>query len=403
MSSVLELASVFLPNEQFDRSTLAKETSVTLMVRALMSDPSKFCNDDDDRDRFVANILVDASHNENTTWEFVVELCEKGFHDALEWFCLSHVVPVDEIFLHFDEHPWDHERVCTNPSLTVQDIVSTDLIEWGAYMTPLSRNPSVVTRETMETYIDRFDWDFYCLSSVVPMDIVRRRPEKPWDYDAMSSNPGLTWDFVEQHEGERWNWGRLAGNANVVTPDLLARTPTRKWDYQRLSANRSVSWKVVDLWDRIWDFDALSGNETAVNARLVAKNPRSPFWNWKVMSGNKSVATWEFVSAHLQYPWDWEVLTAMMKVDWMEVVKNIHLPWVWKNIAMNPLDDKKWKRALEREEEAALALQTACSDWIWSPKTEDGKPGINVRFDVGLFQRRDVAQDVAFRDEGADL
>ena len=41
--------------------------------------------------------------------------------------------------------------------------------------------------------------DWSSVSSFITFDIVKDNLDKPWDYDALSRNPNITWDIVTEN------------------------------------------------------------------------------------------------------------------------------------------------------------------------------------------------------------
>ena len=33
-----------------------------------------------------------------------------------------------------------------------------------------------------------------------------------WDYDAITYNPNLTWDFIEENQDKNWDWKEISIN-----------------------------------------------------------------------------------------------------------------------------------------------------------------------------------------------
>ena len=41
-------------------------------------------------------------------------------------------------------------------------------------------------------------------------------PDKPWDWDGLSSNPNITWEFVQANPNKPWEWVYLHFNSNIM-------------------------------------------------------------------------------------------------------------------------------------------------------------------------------------------
>ena len=42
-------------------------------------------------------------------------------------------------------------------------------------------------------------------------------PSAPWDYNALSRNPNLSWEIVRDKPDKPWNWSRISYNSNTIT------------------------------------------------------------------------------------------------------------------------------------------------------------------------------------------
>lgn len=41
---------------------------------------------------------------------------------------------------------------------------------------------------------------------------ILRNPDKPWDWEYLSSNPNLTMEFVEKYQDKHWDWDLICAN-----------------------------------------------------------------------------------------------------------------------------------------------------------------------------------------------
>ena len=70
-------------------------------------------------------------------------------------------------------------------------------------------------------------------------------PEAEWNWDELSHNPNITWEFIQAHpEIKWWNWHCLSSNEcellNIpnLTWDIVKNNPNEKWNWHCLSSNR---------------------------------------------------------------------------------------------------------------------------------------------------------------------
>ena len=59
---------------------------------------------------------------------------------------------------------------------------------------------------------------------------------KNWDYDDLSYNPNLTWEFVQANPTKPWYYSALSYNPNI-TWEIVQANQNKPWDYQALSRN----------------------------------------------------------------------------------------------------------------------------------------------------------------------
>jgi hypothetical protein len=46
-------------------------------------------------------------------------------------------------------------------------------------------------------------------------------PDQDWDYEALSSNPNMTWDFVSNNIDKLWDWYEISKNPRVTTWEIV--------------------------------------------------------------------------------------------------------------------------------------------------------------------------------------
>ena len=83
----------------------------------------------------------------------------------------------------------------------------------------------------------------------------------------------------------------------------------------------------------------------------------------------------DFVEKHMDKPWCWGSYglssNPSLTPDFIE--KHIEKPWDW---GSNGLSSNPFTFIIEKE--AAIKIQRACHDWLWSPKCKDGTIGLMV-------------------------
>jgi len=129
---------------------------------------------------------------------------------------------------------------------------------------------------------------------------VKSHPEIKWDYEGFSSNPNITYEFIEENQMLQFCWKSLYKNENIKWKKLFC---PRNNDYYYLSFNPHLDLEIVDL-NKPWDWDLISYN---VTIDIIKKNPEMP-WDYVSLSRNKNL-TAEFVLENLDKNWDWNLIS----------------------------------------------------------------------------------------------
>ena len=116
---------------------------------------------------------------------------------------------------------------------------------------------SVVSSDIRRMFED--EWDWYELSSVIPLADIRRYPDLPWDKTGLSQNPTLTMDDIQSLEFKdgNWDWYHIS---STISMDKVRKNPDLPWDMRGLSQNPTLT--VDDIQslteiDGYWDWDVV--------------------------------------------------------------------------------------------------------------------------------------------------
>lgn len=183
-----------------------------------------------------------------------------------------------EIMLENPKFEWKYWRICENPNLTLEQILSM-----GASIAyDIELNPNV----TWEIVISRPDirWNYVNLSKNpnITQDIVESNPEIGWCYKSLCGNPSITWDIITKYNLEpktkttlfceninmttdminsivnstelcdESQYYCLSGHPNL-TWDIVKSNPNKPWVYSQLGRNPSLNWR--DLYDQYKSVD----------------------------------------------------------------------------------------------------------------------------------------------------
>lgn len=147
-------------------------------------------------------------------------------------------------------------------------------------------------------------------------DFLRKHEDLPIDYDGLSKNPNMTWDFLKEMMKtigvDIWNWHALSVNPSVATWEIVRDNP-------------EVTYPDGDSLVLDWNPTGLSANPN-ITPNIVEANPEYA-WDWREFCHNPSLCVPEFVFAHSQEDWDWTELS--LKFDTEIIMGNLGYAWDW--------------------------------------------------------------------------
>jgi hypothetical protein len=108
------------------------------------------------------------------------------------------------------------------------------------------------------------------------MDIVKKNPDKPWEWYCISMNPNITWDIIRDNPDKPWSWKGISSNPNI-TMDIVRDNPYKPWDWFVLRTNLNLIWKT--------DWYCIDPN---ITMDTINENPEKP-WNWRALSINPNI------------------------------------------------------------------------------------------------------------------
>lgn len=154
-----------------------------------------------------------------------------------------------EIVQRHPEKKWNLDFLSSNPTIT-WDIVQA--------------NPAPLGQE----------WNFRWLSSHpnITWEIIQDNPDMDWDTDEISENPNVTWDIVQANPDFPWQFHRLSLHLSTI-PEIFKSNPLplgQKWNYKWLSSNPHLTWEFIqENKEQKWDCYALSKNQFHHHSRYA--------------------------------------------------------------------------------------------------------------------------------------
>ena len=149
-------------------------------------------------------------------------------------------------------------------------------------------------------------------------------PHKDWDFQELSCNPNITWEFVKDH-------------------------PRIKWDYQFLSANPNITWEIIksnsNLQDRKWDYIIALSNPSLISCKEdineyigqyipTASDQKTIREIGYYLSQNPNV-TWDYVKQNPQIYWYYRYLAKNANIKW-ETIRDNPTLFNFASVELNP-------------------------------------------------------------------
>ena len=226
--------------------------------------------------------------------------------------------------------PWDWITLSSKSNITMEDIEST-LSKFPWDFGGISRNPNLTIHMIRKFYKKKWSWNNISRNPGITMDMVENNYDLPWEKHGLSSNPNLTIGYVKAHPVSWRNWIRV----------FIGKHYVKYWNWQRISSNPGI--KCQDVLDNPllpWSWNDLSRNPN-ISLEFVEQTITKP-WNYRELSKHPEMI-YKFV---LKYPlkqWDWKILSTRFSVKIIfnknGIRKKKDIPglfWDWKGISENP-------------------------------------------------------------------
>jgi hypothetical protein len=109
----------------------------------------------------------------------------------------------------------------------------------------IKKNNGTELEKLLKKYPDKpWDWSRISYNPNITFDIIQANPDKPWDWSRISYNPNITFDIIQANPDKPWDWFVLSYNPNI-TLDIIKANPDKPWDWYELSRNRFIYDDVV--------------------------------------------------------------------------------------------------------------------------------------------------------------
>ena len=187
------------------------------------------------------------------------------------------------------------------------------------------------------------EWDFEALSynPNITWEFIRDHPQMKWDYNLLSRNPNITWEIIKDNPhppcGE-WNYIVALANPTLVTckeniNDYIFKHISTNFSESSscfayvglyLSQNPNVDWDYVLCNPRIeWYYHYLAKN-AKFTWNIVKSNPI--FWKYDSLNTNPNI-TWEIIKDNPQIKWQYYIFSSNPNITLSVIKANPHAKW----------------------------------------------------------------------------
>lgn len=195
--------------------------------------------------------------------------------------------------------------------------------------------------------------------------LILEYPSAPWDWNALSSNPAVSFAFIKDHPELLWNPNYVSRNRSITEQDVR-NNPDFGWDYELLCGNPNISfafmneyiikpdavkrinWQLissnpaVSLFDILnnqtyqWDHQYLSAN-TNITSNFILNEGRDYNWYRPFVCSNKGLTAKDIFKSTLKslFEWDYKNLSSNPNLPIVYVKDNLDNDWNFHEISSN--------------------------------------------------------------------
>jgi len=180
-------------------------------------------------------------------------------------------------------------------------------------------------------------WDWAALSAnpCITQQDIEDYPFIPWNWATASDNPNITLEYVLSHLERDWNFASLSSNPSLTIDHLLDH-PDHDWDWLKLSRHKNITWQHIQEYSHLsWNFAMVSANPNITMSILLANS--DILWSPFYLSYNPRI-TLNDIRDNPTFPWDWHLLSSDKVLEGLTAadVINPRLKWNISNLSANP-------------------------------------------------------------------
>ncbi len=218
--------------------------------------------------------------------------------------------------------PWDWKEISKNRNFIISDFPHDYILVW----------------------MDSLDWEALSANPSTPLDYIKSNKQYPWVYLAMGGRPDITVEyffckiyaplmshvsFFEISQNPKITLADIALYWNVIPFSFkgLSSNPGVTFDFMMSHFEREKDHRLYEATNK-WDLDTFSKNPGFTLADIIKciTSSRWIHWNWPELltslSSNPNI-TLKFVFEHPEFKWDSRKLSANLGIPFSDIVKSI--------------------------------------------------------------------------------
>lgn len=176
--------------------------------------------------------------------------------------------------------------------------------------------------------------------------IILEYPSAPWNWNALSANPAVSFEFILANPTFPWSKRYVSQNKNITEQTVLENTEYG-WDLERLCGNPNMSlgfflkYIINPIEVQKVDWHLLSCNPS-IRLFDIIQNPQYP-WSDRYLSANPNITSNYVLSEGCDRNWFVPLLCANEGITANDIFKNTLHPllnkyggWDYRNLSANP-------------------------------------------------------------------
>jgi hypothetical protein len=166
-------------------------------------------------------------------------------------------------------------------------------------------------------------------------------PDASWDYNELSSNPNINWNYIQKNINKKWNWKKLSSNP-AITWDIIKSQPYVKWHWDFITRNPNINLEIIKSNpDKKWDWEWLSKQPYITWDIIKEMNKEHMYFDFYSNFSDNPNITINIVAdenqkSEFSVPWDYYKLSCNQSITWIDIKNNPDLPWNWDSVSENP-------------------------------------------------------------------